>query len=242
MQSRTRNRTRSLSEWLRGGLMPALASVLALGLLLPAGPAWAGVRGFGGWQGRRPAARAARPAARPAYRPARPAARGAMRPAPGNGAARGSAGMGGVRPGQQHLPQWLSQHQNMTAQQQENMLRREPGFNRLTPNQQQRVLNQLHTLDAHPLAFRERLAQRNEAFERLSPEGKQDVRGAAQAFHQMPAGRQVAMRQAFNNLRELPPDQRQEILNSARFTHTFSPQERHVLGSLLAIEPYDGGH
>ncbi|HTV83494.1 MAG TPA: DUF3106 domain-containing protein [Acidobacteriaceae bacterium] len=143
-----------------------------------------------------------------------------------------------MRPGQQHLSQWLAQHQNLSSAQQENLLRREPGFNRLTPDQQRRVLNQLHNLDAHPFAFRERTAERQEAFERLSPEGKQDVRAAAQAFRQMPPNRKAMVSRAFNVLRQLPPDQRQEILDSARFTHTFTPQERHVMGSLLSIEPY----
>ncbi|MGA8111942.1 MAG: DUF3106 domain-containing protein [Acidobacteriaceae bacterium] len=143
------------------------------------------------------------------------------------------------RPGQAHLPQWLAQHQNLTPQQQENLLRREPGFNRLAPEQQQRILNRLRSLDARTPEQRERTAARNEMFERLSPEQKQDVRGAAQAMAMMPPARQAMMRRAFNDLRQIPPDQRQEILNSARFSHTFTPQERHVLGSFLSIEPYD---
>jgi hypothetical protein len=46
------------------------------------------------------------------------------------------------------------------------------------------------------------------------------------------------VRRAFNDLRQIPPEQRAAILNSARFSQTFSPDERHVLGSLLSIEPY----
>lgn len=145
---------------------------------------------------------------------------------------------GPVRPGQEHLPEWLAHHQNMTPAEQENLLRREPGFSRLSPDQQQRVLDRLRSLDARPPAVRQRMVARNEAFERLSPEGKQDVRAAAQALRQMPLGRQAMMRHAFNDLRQLSPDQRQAILNSARFTHDYTPQERHVLSSLLSIEPY----
>lgn len=143
-----------------------------------------------------------------------------------------------ARPGQTHLPQWMAQHQNMTPQQQENLLRREPGFNRLTPDQQQRVMNRLRSLDARPLEQRERILQRQEMFEHLSPEQKQDVRGAAQAMAMMPPQRHAIMARAFNDLRTIPPEQRQEILNSARFSHTFTPQERHILGSMLSVEPY----
>ena len=146
-----------------------------------------------------------------------------------------------ARQGQEHLPEWLAQHQNMSFTEQENLLRREPGFSRLGPEQQQRVLDRLRSLDARPPAERQRMVARNEAFERLSPEGKQNVRGAAQALNQMPGDRQRMMRRAFNDLRHIPPGQREAILNSARFSHTFSPQERHVLGSLLSIEPYQQG-
>ncbi len=146
-----------------------------------------------------------------------------------------------VRPGQEHLPQWMAQHQNMSPAQQENQLRNEPGFNRLSPDQQQRVMNRLRSLDSRPPAERQRILDRNEAFERLTPGAKQDVRGSAQSLAQMPADRQRMVRQAFNNLRHIPSDQRQQILNSARFSQEFSPQERHVLGSLLSIEPYEPG-
>lgn len=239
MNSRIRIRTGSCGWRLRGGLMPALVLVL----LILAAPAWGLRAGFGGGWQRGQAVRPAAPVApaRPAFRQNRPASRGGIRPGAGPGISSGAGRPAAMRPGQQHLPQWLAQHQNLTPKQQENLLRREPGFNHLTPDQQRRVLNQLHNLDSRPPAVRERMAERQEAFERLSPEGKQDVRAAAQAFHQMPAGRQVEMRRAFNVLRQLSAEQRQEILNSARFTHTFTPQERHVLGSLLSIEPYAGG-
>ena len=162
----------------------------------------------------------------------RPGGQAEMRP--------GANGRGqlGLRPGQEHLQQWLAQHP--TFQQQENSLRREPGFNRLSPEQQQRVMNRLRTLDARPAEQRQRTLARQEMFERLSPEQKQDVRGAAQSLAMMAPDRQRMVRRAFNDLRQIPPEQRTEILNSARFDHTFSPQERHVLGSLLSIEPYQG--
>jgi hypothetical protein len=54
----------------------------------------------------------------------------------------------------------------------------------------------------------------------------------------MAPDRQRMVRRAFNDLRQIPPEQRGQILNSARFAQSFSPEERHVLGSLLSIEPY----
>lgn len=191
----------------------------------------------------------------PAPAPARPASpppvNDSVRPIPNSYGQRAPArspamevrpGVGSsARPGQEHLPQWLAQHQNMTPAEQENLLRREPGFNRLAPDQQQRVLNRLRTLDARPPAERQRMLARNELFERLSPEGKQQVRAAAQAMKDMPPGRKLLVGRAFNDLRRIPPAQRQAILNSARFSHDFSPQERHVLSSMLSVEPYNPG-
>jgi Protein of unknown function (DUF3106) len=142
------------------------------------------------------------------------------------------------RNGQQHLSEWLNHHQNLTPAQREDALRHEPGFNRLPEERQQRYINQMHSLNSLPPQERQRTLQRNEIFEHMSPEQKAGVRGASQAFHQMPQERQSQMRRAFQDLRGVPPQQRQSILNSARFQQQFSPQERTVLGNLLAVEPY----
>jgi hypothetical protein len=160
-------------------------------------------------------------------------------PQPGQGAAPRYNGQPQNRPGQQgHLPEWLNNHQNLTPKQQEDALRREPGFNRLPQDQQQRLVNRLQTLNSKPPQERQRILQRNEMFEHLSPEQKAGVRGASQSFHQMPPDRQGEMRRAFQDLRGIPPEQRLSILNSARFQHQFSPSERTVLGNLLSVEPY----
>ncbi len=142
------------------------------------------------------------------------------------------------RPGAEHLPQWYRQHQKLNFQQQERALRRQPGFNKLSPAQRRRVLNRLRFLDSQPPAVRERIMARNEAFERLSPERKQEVRAAAQAFQHMPIYRKQQLGRAFNTLRTLPPQQRDKILHSARFRDQYSPRERHILSNLLSIEPY----
>lgn len=158
---------------------------------------------------------------------------------PHSNAAPGPGRMPLMRPGQgQHLPQWFANHQGLSAAQQEDALRHEPGFSRLPPGQQQQLVNRLHRLDLQPPAMRQRMMERNERFEALPPERQQEIRGASQALAQMPLERRQSMQQAFRNLRQLPPEQRQSALNSARFQAEYSPQERTVLGNLLSIEPY----
>ncbi len=141
-------------------------------------------------------------------------------------------------PGREHLQEWFRNHQNMTFEQQERALRRQPGFRQLSPAQRRRILHGLRMLDAQPPAVRARIMARNEAFERLSPERQQEVRAAAQAFRHMPEYRKRKLGRAFHILRTLPPDERTAILNSARFRSEYSPRERHILGSLLSIEPW----
>jgi hypothetical protein len=46
------------------------------------------------------------------------------------------------------------------------------------------------------------------------------------------------MKKAFRDLREYPPEQREAMMNSGQFQAQFTPQERHILGSILAVEPY----
>lgn len=166
--------------------------------------------------------------------PANPAE---MRPGVGGGSAFMGGRNGADRPG--HLGQWLMNHQNLPLQQQEDQLRREPGFNRLRPEEQQRVLNRLRTLESRPPAQRQRMLGRVEMFERLSPQQKADVRASSQALAAMAPDRHRMVGRAFADLRQIPPDQRAAILNSARFQQEFSPEERQVLGNLLSIEPYE---
>ncbi|HUB17318.1 MAG TPA: DUF3106 domain-containing protein [Acidobacteriaceae bacterium] len=244
MISGTQNRTKG-SKTPGRGIASVWACIAAVCLLVLSAPgAQAGPRG---WRMQRvQARRAGGMRAAPARQPARPAeaprGNNAGRPA-GNPPAEmrpgvnGNAGMyGAERPG--HLGQWLSNHQNLTLPQQEEELRREPGFNRLRPEEQQRVLNRLRTLEARPPAQQQRMIGRVELFERLTPQQKADVRASSQALAGMAPDRKRMVGTAFNDLRHVPPDQRAAILNSARFQQTFSPQERQVLGNLLSIEPY----
>ena len=172
----------------------------------------------------------------PAYSGARPAY---------NGSAYGGGSPYAVRPNPNpqaagHLPQWMAQHQNMPAAQQERLLRQEPGFNRLTPAQQQHQVQQLYRLNQMPSDQRDRRLARAENFERLSPMEQMQVRQSSSRLATLPPDRQMMVRRAFRDLRGVPVDQRETMLNSARYNATFSPQERGILSNLLRVEPYDG--
>ena len=139
-----------------------------------------------------------------------------------------------------HLPQWMAQHQNMPVGQQERLLRQEPGFNRLSPDQQQRQVQQLYRLNQMPEAQRDRRLARAEAIERLSPEERAQVRDSSSRLATLPPDRQAMVRRAFRDLGAVPVGQRETMLNSARYNATFTPQERGILSNLLRVEPYEG--
>ena len=147
--------------------------------------------------------------------------------------------LGGL--GQEHLPQWFRQHQNLSPEAQERVLRNEPGFNRLPVAVQQRLLKRLRQLDAMPPFERERTLQRMEALERLSPEQREQVRNAVQQVTLMPPDRRRMMHDAFHELSQMNPEQRSAVLNSARFRAQYSNWERQMLSTLLSVQPYTVG-
>ena len=137
-----------------------------------------------------------------------------------------------------HLGNWLQSHQGQSFAGQESALRSEPGFNRLPQQQQQRLVDRLHQLDAMPPQQRQRTLGRIENMERLTPDRRQAVRNSAQELSNMDPGRKQQVRGAFRALREMPPAERAQVLNSPAYRSMYSDHERQVLGNLLSVEPY----
>jgi hypothetical protein len=143
---------------------------------------------------------------------------------------------------QPHLGTWLQRHQNLSPDQQERALQSEPGFNRLPPETQQKLLNRLRQINRMPPNQRQRTVDRIEAMERLSPQMRQQVRASVLEFRALPENRQRMVKKAFRDLREYPPEQREAMMHSGQFEAQFTPQERSILGNILAVEPYEAVH
>jgi hypothetical protein len=163
-----------------------------------------------------------------------------LAPHPGGvyGGQYGSPRVGSSMERGEHLPQWFRQHQNLSFPAQEHALHNEPGFNRLPPATQERLLNRLRQLNTMPPLQRERTLQRMEAMERLSPAQRQEVRNAMQQVTEMAPDRQRMMHKAFRDLSQMPYQQRWAILNSQQFRVQFSDWERQTLGTILSVQPY----
>ena len=203
----------------------------------PAGASGQPVRMMPGGNGVRPNYAGSQMNPGPQNVPARPGYPGmpGSQNVPGNGGytMRATPGPAG------HLPEWLAQHNGMPADQQERLLRQEPGFSRLNPDAQQRALEQLHRLNTLPEEQRQRRLARSEALERLTPVERLQVAESARQLAVLAPDRQTMVRRAWRDLRGVPVDQRETVLNSGRYQQSFSPQERGILSNLLRVEPYE---
>ena len=173
---------------------------------------------------------AAQPAAMRRAQAGRPAM-GAQRPGP-------AEKQGGGKANQEHLPQWMARHSNLSPAEQQRALENEPGFRDLPPQTQQRLRNHLAQLNNMTPEQRRRTVEHTEAMERLTPSQREQFRGAMQQYSGLPEDRRRLVARAFRDLREMPPQQRQAIMNQDHFRSQFSEQERNTLSGLLAVEPY----
>lgn len=138
-----------------------------------------------------------------------------------------------------HLQDWLGRNPTNSVQDQEKQLHNDPSFKRLPQGDQQRLTQQLRSVDRMPEQQRDRRLARNEMLERLSPEERLSINRSGREWSALPTDRQTQMRRAFQDLRNVPPDQRQTVLNSSRYQNMFSPQERGILSDFLKVEPYE---
>ena len=82
------------------------------------------------------------------------------------------------------------------------MLRSDPSFKRLAPNDQQRLTQQLRQVDRMPEQQRERRLARNEMLERLPPAQRMSIARSGQQWATLPPERQTMMKRAFNDVYE----------------------------------------
>lgn len=137
-----------------------------------------------------------------------------------------------------HLQQWMQSHSNLTPEQQQKALEREPGFRSLPSETQQRLRNRLTQLNNMSPQQRQRLLDHNEALARLSPTQRQQVRDAVKQFGSLPPDRRHEVARTFRQLRDMPEPQRQALLDSDSYRGRFTPQERDALSGLFSVESY----
>jgi hypothetical protein len=153
-------------------------------------------------------------------------------PARSNPQAQGANGA----PRGEHLAEWMDQHRNLSPDQQQQALGREPGFNQLPAQTQQRMRDRLSQLNAMNPEQRQRILNYNERMEHLSVDQRTDVRNSLSQLGALPTDQRRQVAQGFRQLRALPPDQRAAALNSPQYQY-MSPAQRSTLNNLLRVEP-----
>lgn len=137
----------------------------------------------------------------------------------------------------EHLAEWMNQHRNLTPEQQQQALGREPGFSSLPPQTQQRYRDHLAELNAMNPARRQRELAHIEAMERLSLPQRAEVRSAMGQLGSLPIDQRMVVAREFRALRELPANQQIPAMNSGRFGPPLNGAQRATLYRLLQVEP-----
>ena len=157
--------------------------------------------------------------------------------------------------GAPHEPQrragdWLRQHKDLPAGEQERALQNDPHFRSLPPAQQRRLRQQLRYFSSlppqeqqHVLQLMDRMGNRGRVWNGLTPEQRQRVQQIHNQILQLPPDRQRMVRSTIRDLRAMPPAQREQVIDSERFRSTFSPQELGILREVtrLPLAPAEGG-
>lgn len=142
----------------------------------------------------------------------------------------------GNGPKGEHLAEWMNRHSNLTLEQQQQALEREPGFHELPAQTQQRMRERLSQLNAMSPLERQRILDRTEAMERLSPEQRTQVRGAMQRLSSLPPDQRQMVARSFRELRQLPPNQRMAAMMSPRYSW-MNPLQKSTLTNLIQVAP-----
>jgi hypothetical protein len=142
-----------------------------------------------------------------------------------------------------HAGDWLRHYRSLSPAEQERALQSDPGFRRLSPQQQQLLRQRLQHFNSLPREQQERMLSRMETWEHLTPGQKQQARELFGRMQQLPQDRRRMVMTAVRDLRAMPPDQREQIIDSNRFKGMFSPEERDIMrgATRLPLAPPENG-
>ena len=140
------------------------------------------------------------------------------------------------------MGEWLSNHKNLTPDQQQKLLESDPNFKKLPPQRQTELRERLQKFNSLPPKQRERALERMRYMASLTQEQRQQIRDANQQLQGLPQDRQIMVHKALRHLRQMPPEERQQVLQSNRFRENFSEPEQKILNQLAVINPPEDGN
>ena len=135
---------------------------------------------------------------------------------------------------------WLTEHKNLSPEEQEKLLEKDPNFKNQTPQHQAELRERLRKFNSLTPEQRERALNRMQFMANLSKDQRQQIRDANQVLQGLPQDRQLMVHKALRHLRQMTPAERIQAMNEDRFKNMFSEQERGILTKLSAINPEGG--
>lgn len=132
---------------------------------------------------------------------------------------------------------WLQAHKDLTPDQQEKALERDPAFKKLPPAEQANLRDRLRKFNSLTPEQRARALQRIQFMANLTQQQRAQIRQSNQQLQALPQDRRVMVHKALRHLRQMDPQEREQVMQSDRFKSTFSDQEQGILRQLAAINP-----
>lgn len=138
-----------------------------------------------------------------------------------------------------HMGDWLRQREGLSPDQRLKELEKDPTYQRLSPQRQERLRNQLQNFDNLPQQRQQQILNRMDVFEHLPADQQQRARTLFQQFRDLPQDRRQELNRGFRDLRDLSPEERQKALDSDDYKSRFSDQERDIMRGMsdMGIAP-----
>jgi hypothetical protein len=136
---------------------------------------------------------------------------------------------------------WLTEHKNLSPEEQEKLLEKDPNFKNLSPQRQAELRERLRKFNSLSPQQRERALNRMQFMANLSKDQRQQIRDANQVLQGLPEDRRIMVHKALRHLSQMTPAERARAMSEDRFRNMFSEQERSILTKLSAINPPEGG-
>jgi hypothetical protein len=134
-----------------------------------------------------------------------------------------------------HRGDWLRKYMTLPPHQQEQQLRRDPGFQSLSPERQSKLLDRLRNFNSQSPEKKAQILNRMETFEHMSPQQQQQARNLFNQYRNLPEDQKDKVSQAYRRLRGMPPAARSELLNSDEFKNNYTPEQRDLLKGMTDL-------
>ncbi len=112
---------------------------------------------------------------------------------------------------------------------------REQVLEKVPPQQQQRIREQLRYFDSLPKDQQQMMVERAERFAAMTPPQRREFQQSLQALNHLPPERRQMVAQALRRLQMLPEADRVVRLSSPAFKSRFTPDELHIIDKLSEV-------